>query len=141
VLLNLDVVLHERHYREPFKNSVPGGRLLRTTLQLFRIESERRKLPAPFSRRIAEPLDADATGQATFYGCFDKIGSEEGERDRHVDLPNAALFAGAKLSDRCHSTRDHIIQPPAASRDGADKAGAALELFRTDVASGFIMRE
>jgi hypothetical protein len=26
---NLDVVLHERHYREPFKNSVPGGRLLR----------------------------------------------------------------------------------------------------------------
>jgi hypothetical protein len=36
-------------------------------LQLFRIESERLKLPAPFSRRIAEPLDADAAGQATFY--------------------------------------------------------------------------
>ena len=108
---------------------------------LFRIEAERVKLPIPFGRRIAEPLDADATGQATFYGCFDKIGSEEGERDRHVDLPNAALFADAKLGDRCHSTRDHIIQPPAASRDGADKAGAALELFRTDVASGFILRE
>jgi hypothetical protein len=43
-------------------------------LQLFRIESERRKLPAPFGRRIAEPLDADAAGQATFYRCFDKIG-------------------------------------------------------------------
>jgi hypothetical protein len=26
-------------------------------LRLFRIESERLKLPAPFSRRIAEPLD------------------------------------------------------------------------------------
>jgi hypothetical protein len=26
---------------------------------LFRIESERLKLPAPFSRRIAEPLNAD----------------------------------------------------------------------------------
>src|SRR5258706_11383403 len=37
-------------------------------LQLFRIESERLKLSAPFSRWIAEPLDADAAGQATFYG-------------------------------------------------------------------------
>jgi hypothetical protein len=35
---------------------------LGTALQLFRIESERLKLPAPFSRRIAKPLNADATG-------------------------------------------------------------------------------
>jgi len=55
-------------------------------LQLFRIESERLKLSAPFSRWIAEPLDADAAGQATFYGRFDKIGCEEGERDGHIDL-------------------------------------------------------
>jgi hypothetical protein len=47
-------------------------------LKLFRIKSERLKLPAPYSRGIAEPLDTDAAGQATFYGCFDKIGGEEG---------------------------------------------------------------
>jgi hypothetical protein len=29
-------------------------------LQLFRIESERLKLPAPFNRRIAKPFDTDA---------------------------------------------------------------------------------
>jgi hypothetical protein len=29
---------------------------------------------------VAESLDADAAGQATFYGCLDKIGREEGER-------------------------------------------------------------
>src|SRR6476646_12193650 len=46
-------------------------------LQLFRIESERLKLPAPFGRRIAEPLDADAAGQATFSRCFDKIGARK----------------------------------------------------------------
>jgi hypothetical protein len=40
-------------------------------LELFRIESERLKLPAPFGRRIAEPLDANAARQATFYGRFD----------------------------------------------------------------------
>src|SRR5258705_479786 len=49
--------------------------------QLFRIESKRLKLPAPFGRRIAEPLDADAAGQATFHCCFDKIRCEEGGRN------------------------------------------------------------
>jgi hypothetical protein len=71
---------------------------------LFRIQSERLKLPAPFSRRIAEPFDADATGQAAFYCCFDKVGGEKGERDGHIDLPHAALLTRAKLSDRGNST-------------------------------------
>src|SRR5437868_546207 len=71
---------------------------------LFRIESERLKLPAPFSRRIAEPFDADATGQATLYRRFDKVGCEKGERDGHIDLPHAALLTSAKLSDRGNST-------------------------------------
>src|SRR5258708_37833680 len=56
------------------------------------------------SRSAAEPLDADAAGQATFYCCFDKFGCEEGERDGHVDLPNAAFLESAKLCDRGHST-------------------------------------
>jgi hypothetical protein len=43
--------------------------------QLFRIEAERRKLLTPFSRWIAEALDADAAGQATSHCCFHKIGS------------------------------------------------------------------
>ena len=64
-------------------------------LKLFRIKSERLKLPAPFSPGIAEPLDTDAAGPAPFYGCFHKIGREKGKRDGHVDLPNAALFASA----------------------------------------------
>jgi hypothetical protein len=111
------------------------------TLQLFRIESEGLKLPAPFSRRIAEPFDADAAGQATFYCCFDKVGCEEGERDGHINLSNAAFLASAKLRDCGHPTRDHIIQPPATSCNCADQARPALKLFRTDVASRRIVRE
>src|SRR6478736_3790703 len=110
-------------------------------LQLFWIESERLKLPAPFNRRIAKPFDTDATGQATFYGCFDKIGCEEGERDCHVDVTNAALLAGTKLHDRGHPTRDDIIQPPTTSGDGADQTRAALELLRPNVASRCAVRE
>lgn len=45
------------------------------------------------------PLNADAAGQATFYGCFDKVGCEEGDRDPYVDLPKAAILARAKLSN------------------------------------------
>jgi hypothetical protein len=73
-------------------------------LQLFGIKSECLELPAPFSRRIAEPLDADAAGQAAFNCCLDEIWREEGERDGHIDLPNAAFFASARLSDHSYST-------------------------------------
>jgi hypothetical protein len=78
-------------------------------LQLFRIESERIKLPAPFSRRVAESLDADAAGQATFYGCFHKIGREEGKRDGHIDLANAALLASAKQAENWSACGAAII--------------------------------
>jgi hypothetical protein len=67
-------------------------------------DSDRIILCDPGGRRIAKPLDTDAAGQATFYGCFDKIGGEEGQRDRHIDLPNAAFLAGAKLSDGGYAT-------------------------------------
>jgi hypothetical protein len=110
-------------------------------MRLFRIEPERLELPAPFGWRIAEPLDADATGQAAFDGCFDKIWCEEGERDGHIDLTNTALFAHAKFGDVGYSTGDHIIQPAPALCDGADQASAALELFRPGITSGCVMRE
>src|SRR5712672_2623416 len=66
---------------------------LEPALQLFRIESERLKLPAPVCRRIAEPFDADATGQATFYCRFDKVGCEKGERDGHIKSERFELSA------------------------------------------------
>ena len=107
---------------------------------LFRVETEGFELPAPFRRRIAKPFYADAAGQATFYGCLDKVGCQEGERDGHVDLPNTALLAPTKLGDVGYSTRDHIIQPSAAFGDGADQTSPALELLRLDVAPRRIMR-
>jgi hypothetical protein len=102
---------------------------------------QRLVLLAPFGWRIAEPFDADAAGQATFYGGLDKIGREEGERDRHVDLPNAALLADADFLDCGHSTIDHIVELLAAFCDGADKACASLELLRLDVPPRCMMRQ
>jgi hypothetical protein len=61
--------------------AVPQVGILDRALTLFRIKSEGRKLVAPLGRQIAQPLNADAAGQAAFYCSFDKIGREEGERD------------------------------------------------------------
>jgi hypothetical protein len=85
-------------------------------LQLIRVESERRELSAPFSRRIAESLDADAAGQAAFYGCLDKIGREEGERDGHIDLSSAAFLASAVVDINTPINRIVPLAPDIAIR-------------------------
>ena len=74
------------------------------SLKLLRIEPEHLELLAPFGRQIAEAFDANAAGQATFDGRFDNIRRKERERDRHVDLPNAAVLADAKFCDGGHPT-------------------------------------
>jgi hypothetical protein len=89
-----------RDFASTWRDVLPESVMRRKHLQ----ESERLELPAPFSRRIAGALDAYAAGQATLYCCFDKIGREEGERDRHIDLPGAALLARAKFCDRGYPT-------------------------------------
>src|SRR5450759_5579041 len=64
---------------------------------LLRVQSERLELPAPLGRRIAKTLHANAAGQATLNRGSDEIRREERERDGHVNLANAAFFAGGDL--------------------------------------------
>jgi hypothetical protein len=73
-----ELLPHSRDFRANVIRDFGAG------LKLFRIKSERLELPAPFRWRIAKPFNADAAGQATFYGGSDKMGSEEGERTRTV---------------------------------------------------------
>ncbi len=61
-------------------------------------------------------FDTDATGQATFYRCFQDW-VRGSERDCHIDLPNAASFSRAKFCDRCvyrklkHGRRGDEVRP------------------------------
>jgi hypothetical protein len=97
------------------KNPVPGGQARRSTCGICRAGSrpttawqrrylggfalllwaqpERFELSAPFRRSIAQPLDVDASRQTALDGGADQLGSKEGERDRHVDMADTALFA------------------------------------------------
>ena len=48
-------------------------------------------------RRIAQPLDVDASRQTALDSGADQLGSKEGERDGHVDVADAALLAQCNL--------------------------------------------
>jgi len=68
-------------------------------------------LTRPLGRVTAETGNSKSARQATFDGRFDQIGCEEGQRDRHIDLADAAFFAGGDLFEtrtralafQCHS--------------------------------------
>ena len=58
-------------------------------------ETEHLVLARPFSGQIGEARDANAVWQATVDRRLHEIGCEEGQRDRHVDLPHAAPLIAA----------------------------------------------
>jgi hypothetical protein len=56
-------------------------------------------LSRPFGRRVAQIGDADAAGEPTFDHGLDQTWSDEGHRDCHVDVTNAAFMARGDVLD------------------------------------------
>src|SRR5258708_31181534 len=54
------------------------------------------------------------------------MGREKGERDRHVDLADAALFACGDLLDIGHGAGNDFVEPAPGAGDGRDERGAGL---------------
>ena len=73
---------------------------------------------------IAQASDADTARQPSFDGCLHEFGREERERDRHIDLSNAAFVAGGNLLDTGAS--NNLIKPTPAACDRYDECGAGL---------------
>jgi hypothetical protein len=69
-------------------------------------KTEHLVLARPPGRDIAETGNSNPARQATFDGCFDQIGCQKGERDRHVDLADAAFLARGNLFDISHGAGD-----------------------------------
>ena len=101
--------------------------------RLLRVQSERLELPAPLGRRIAKTLHANAAGQATLNRGSDEIRREERERDGHVNLANAAFFAGGDLFKFGDFARYDLVEPTTTSGDCADQARATLDPRWTNV--------
>ena len=91
------------------------GRQRPVRLSRFRrSEAQHLVLARPFGRHVAEARDSHATRKPTLDGCFDEIGREECERDRHVDLPGAAAYSPRDRFDVCGWVSCKLIEPTAA---------------------------
>jgi len=84
---------------------------------------------------IAQPLDVDASGQAALDRRADQVGSEEGKRDGHVDMADAALLPRGDLLSLSDGAGDDLVQPAPAFRDGSDQTEAAFRPLRSDLVS------
>ena len=83
-------------------------------------------LAGPLGRGIAETSDADAARQSSLNGSLHEFRREERERDRHIDLSNAAFVARSNLLDTGDSAGNNLIEPMPATRDRCDERGAGL---------------
>src|SRR6516165_9789103 len=59
--------------------------------QLLGRKPERLVLAGPFGRQIGEADNSHAMRKASFDRSLDKVGREEGKRDCHIDLADAAI--------------------------------------------------
>jgi hypothetical protein len=62
-------------------------------------------------------------------GCFHQIGRQEAKRDRHVDLPNAALLALCDAFRVWVRVGKKFIEPAAASCNRCDQERAGLRAY------------
>jgi len=89
-------------------------------------QTEHRVLARPLGRSIAQASNADAARQSSFDGCLDEFGREERERDRHIDLSDAAFVPRSDLLDSGDGAGNDLIKPTSATRDRCDERGASL---------------
>ena len=96
------------------------------------IQAEDFKLPTPLRGGVAKSLDSDTPRQTTFDRRLDKIGREERQRDRHIDLTYAAFLTCRNLLNVGHRARHDLIKPATASCDCVGKPCPSLDPRRTN---------
>jgi hypothetical protein len=74
------------------------------------------------SRRRATPIPRGLP----FDGSLHQFRREERERDRHIDLSNAAFVACSNLLDAGDGAGNDLTKPTPATRDRCDERGAGL---------------
>ena len=89
-------------------------------------QTEHRVLARPLGRSIAQASDADATRQSSFDSRLHEFRHEERERDRHIDLSNAACLPRSDLLDTGDAAGNDLTKPTPATRDRCNKRGAGL---------------
>jgi hypothetical protein len=74
--------------------------------QLLRRKPEHLVLTGPFGSQVREADYSHAMRKPSFNRSLDEVGREEGERDCHVDLADAAVVARRDACRICRGVRD-----------------------------------
>src|SRR5215510_6518575 len=90
-------------------------------------------LARPLGWSVTESSDASASRQPAFDSGFHKIGRQEGQRYRHIDLTQAALLSLSDAFDSDACVFDKLLKPTAPARDCGDQGGASLGADRTSI--------
>src|SRR5215510_10261961 len=77
-------------------------------------------LARPLGWSVTESSDASASRQPAFDSGLHKIGRQEGQRYRHVDLTQAALLSVSDAFDSDACVLDKLLEQAAPSRDRSD---------------------
>ena len=83
--------------------------------ELLRRKPEHLVLAGPFGRQVGEADYSHAMRKPSFDRRLDEIGREEGERDRHVDLADAAAIARRDAFRIRRRVGDELIEPAASA--------------------------
>ena len=97
--------------------------------ELLRRKSEHLVLAGPFGRQVGEADYSHAMGESSFDRSLDEVGREEGKRDRHVDLADAAAVSGRDAFRIRRRVRDELIEPATPAGDRCDQESAVLGTY------------
>src|SRR5947199_2413906 len=96
-------------------------------------QTEHRVLARPLGRSIAQTRDADPARQSPLDGSMHEFGREEGERDCHIDLSNAAFLARRNLLVTDDGAGNDLIKPAPAARNRCDERRPGLGAHRSGI--------
>ena len=93
-------------------------------------------LAGPFGRQVGEADNSHAMRKPSFDRRLDEVGREEGKRDCHVDLADAAAVSRRDAFGICPRVHDELVEPAAAAGNRGDEESAVLGPYCAGVLRG-----
>ena len=97
---------------------------------LLRGKAEHLVLAEPFGWQVGETGNSHAMREPPVDGGLDEIGREEGKRDCHSHLADAAPVSLGDAVRGCGLLGDKFIEPTAPAGDRCDQGGAIFRTYR-----------
>ena len=107
---------------------------------LLRSKAEHLVLAGPFGWQVGEAGNSHAMREPPVDGGLDEI-REEGKRDCHIHLADAAPLSLGDVVRGCRFRGDKFIEPTAPAGDRCDQGGAIFRTYRPGVLRRYSIRD